>query len=318
MSVPEIRFDAVHERDMDLLFANALCCDEGFVRLLLCRAGIDQPDVSVAGVELSKTDAQLGESDITLLVELGDKRIELLIEDKVDAIAMPNQRARYVKRGQKAVETGECEKFFVYLFCPQRYLEANAEAKLYEHCVTYEEICSYMESLDTPFSAMAAQQLKQAIARAKRPPSAEVHEGANEFLRAYIDLQQAEYPMLDLRTKASSSGWWVDFETPLQGTYIHHKIAEGYVDLYFKKQAAQLLAVKRVAKWLRGCGLDDVRAVKTGKSSALRFLVPCLDVSQGKDAFNQDEVRECLEVVKRAVEFAATVSDLRLLTDVEE
>ena len=40
-----------------------------------------------------------GESDITVIVESPDKRIGLLIEDKIDAIDMPEQPERYKIRG---------------------------------------------------------------------------------------------------------------------------------------------------------------------------------------------------------------------------
>lgn len=35
MTTAELTFDVVRERDMDLLFANALCTETGFTQLLL-------------------------------------------------------------------------------------------------------------------------------------------------------------------------------------------------------------------------------------------------------------------------------------------
>ena len=45
----------------------------------------------------------------------GEKH-SFLIEDKIDAVAMPDQHERYVKRGQKGVENGEYNGFDIILF----------------------------------------------------------------------------------------------------------------------------------------------------------------------------------------------------------
>ena len=50
----------------------------------------------------------------TIKVE-GEKH-SFLIEDKIDAVAMPDQHDRYVKRGLKGVENGEYNGFDIFLF----------------------------------------------------------------------------------------------------------------------------------------------------------------------------------------------------------
>ena len=82
------------ERDMDLLFAESALTDSGFCRLLINKAGLDGQCFQIQRAELSKEDSELGESDITIVIEIDGVKYGLLIEDKIDAIAMPDQHGR--------------------------------------------------------------------------------------------------------------------------------------------------------------------------------------------------------------------------------
>ena len=62
------------------------------------KAELPDLDYTVREIYLSKADKD-GESDITVIVESPDKRIGLLIDDKIDAIDMPEQAERYKIRG---------------------------------------------------------------------------------------------------------------------------------------------------------------------------------------------------------------------------
>lgn len=126
-------YNNISERDMDMLFLQLFSSDAGFVDLFLREAKIASKSVSVVAIELSKTDPELGESDITVTLNVDGKRIELLIEDKIDATAMPEQPERYIKRAQKAVDKGECEASACYIVCPQKYYDNNEAARKYPH-----------------------------------------------------------------------------------------------------------------------------------------------------------------------------------------
>lgn len=93
-------FSTVSERDMDMLFLNAFSIDPGFLDLFIKEVSLPDLDYKVREIYLSKTDND-GESDITVIVESLDKRIGLLIEDKIDVLDMPAQPERYIKKGNK-------------------------------------------------------------------------------------------------------------------------------------------------------------------------------------------------------------------------
>lgn len=145
-----IQFDSVYERDMDLLFMRKIAQDKGFVRRFflgfqdLADKGYDKAEFIVEKVAHSVV-TEDGESDIEAVLSISGTRIALLIEDKIDAVAMPDQATRYSQRGQKAVERGDYDEFYVFIIAPMDYLKSNAEAKKYAHSIPYEDILASME-----------------------------------------------------------------------------------------------------------------------------------------------------------------------------
>lgn len=125
-------FNAVHERDMDILFMESLASDPNFTTLVLSKTKYSGKEFQVLSTALSETEMNLGETDICVILRIEDRRVGLLIEDKVDAIAMPDQHLRYHKRGEAGVLKGKYDAYEVFIFCPQKYYDNNSEAKKYE------------------------------------------------------------------------------------------------------------------------------------------------------------------------------------------
>lgn len=80
-------------------------------------------DYKIIDVEHSYVDAELGESDITVIIEKGNDKIGLLIEDKIDAPAMDLQPERYVERGLKGVKDKKYNSFKTFIIAPEQYLK---------------------------------------------------------------------------------------------------------------------------------------------------------------------------------------------------
>ena len=302
------------ERDMDLLFAESALTDPGFCSFLISKAGLNGQEFQVCCAELSKEDSVLGESDITVVIEVDGVKYGFLIEDKIDAIAMPNQHGRYIKRGQKGVKAGEYHDFKVFLFCPEKYYQYNEEAKLYEHLLTYEECKAYFDGKNDPLSTFRSHQLGQAISKAKKPPVINVDEKANAFLRQYIHYQKEYYPSLDLSTKEDRNGWWTDFRTELGYVYINHKIREGYVDLTFPKVSDKIDRVKIIADWARRHRISNISVVKTQRSAIIGIHVPKLDILKGFDSVDKDELDQCFVAITELTEFANIIETANSIT----
>lgn len=141
-------FSTVRERDMDLLFLESIVTDPGFCSLVLEKTDYANKSFRVLDAQLSRTELDLGESDLTVILEIEGKRIALLIEDKIDAIAMPDQCERYRLRGERGREKGDWEEFSIHIFCPQKYHCSNSESQKYQHYLSYEECKKYFDGKD--------------------------------------------------------------------------------------------------------------------------------------------------------------------------
>lgn len=307
--------NTITERDMDMLLAQAIMTDPDFCRFVLDKTDRRGKDICVKSVDVSKEDSNLGESDITVVLDVDGTIIGLLIEDKVDAIAQPNQHARYVKRGDKGIKDGDYEEYSIFIFCPEKYYKNNSEAKLYEHLLTYEECRDYFEEKGDSISQFRSQQLAQAISKAKKPSPNNVDEKANLFLRKYIQYQRENYPELDLSTKEDKNGWWTDFRTDLGYVYINHKIQEGYVDLTFPKAADKVERVKLIAEWARRHELSGISVVKAKRSVMLRIHVPNLDMEKGFEFVNLKELNKCFSAIKELTDFANMIEVANSITE---
>ena len=140
----ELIFEKVLERDIDLLMINKFITDDNILNLFLEKIG--KSDYKVFSIQHSLMDQEDGESDITVIAEKDNHKIGLLIEDKIDAIAMPNQRERYNARGRKGIDNSQYDEFFVFMIAPSDYLKSNVEAQLYENQISYEELKGYFKN----------------------------------------------------------------------------------------------------------------------------------------------------------------------------
>ena len=137
-SILSIKFEKILERDVDLMIINQISFNKSFLILFLDK--ISKKNYIVESIEHSLMDQEDGESDITVILSNGINKIALLIEDKIDAHAMPMQPERYIKRGKKGIENKQYDEFYDFLVAPQEYLESNMEAKQYTYRVSYEEM----------------------------------------------------------------------------------------------------------------------------------------------------------------------------------
>lgn len=302
----ELKFSTIRERDMDLFFLEAMSSDKGFAKLVVDKTKFVGCDFTIESIELSRTEADLGESDITVIFSSNSEKRALLIEDKIDAIAMPDQHGRYLKRGERGVKENEYIDFDVIIICPEKYYINNDEAKLYEHHIFYEEFEEYFSKKNDIMSVLRLAQIRSAINKAKKPSEIILNENANLFFKNYHAYQKANYPQLDLRSKDSSNGWWAQYATRFGRAYILHKMQEGYVDLTFPNAAEYLDSTNMIAKWLRGHGMQNVKAVQTGKSASLRIEVPSLKVKEFFEETREADIIDCFEAI----------SELSELTDI--
>ena len=259
----EIHFDTTLERDIDLLIMEEFISDQSFAKIFLDSIGIDEPYAIDQAIH-SKTDADLGESDIVFILNIAGKRHALHIEDKIDAIAMEQQHDRYDLRAQKDIATGQYDSYSVLIVAPEKYLATNKEAQKYTSHVTYEQMHEHFLSNPEIRSKYKLALIDRAIREQKNGYQYEANPSMVRFCAAIAAYQKENYPGLPI----GSTAWWPEYPTLLKETKVVFKANKGFCDLQFGHTLAHDL-YRRVKDHLS----ERMNVVQAGKSAAVRITV---------------------------------------------
>lgn len=259
----KIQIDTTLERDIDLLIIEEFISSHIFARIFLDEIGMGASYTVECAVH-SKTDADLGESDIVFILNTNGKRHALHIEDKIDAIAMQNQCGRYYERAEKDKAAGEYDEYSVLIVAPAKYLANNAEAQKYEYRVTYEKLRDYFQAQTDVRSQYKLALIERAINTQKNGYQYEANPGVVLFCDKMREYQKNNYPGLPLFTTA----WWGHAKTLLSDAILVYKANKGFCDLQFSNHTPQQLYA-RVKNNLS----PRMTVVQAQKSSSVRIIV---------------------------------------------
>lgn len=312
--MPICKFLDVLERDMDMLFLEELVSSNEFLDLFLSQIGIEE--ATIVSAEHSKKDNELGESDMTVVIEHNSKRAALLIEDKIDAVAQPDQASRYIERGNKGLSDGDYDEYYIFIVAPKIYLDTNDEACNYPYSVSYEEVLDYFENKNDSRSAFKASQIKQAICKKESGYQPIVHYGVSDFWAKYVAYQQENYPELMLASSAGKKGSaasWPRFRTQIKGLYMLHKSEFGYIDLTFESAKDRISQIDELIKTTFG-SYEKIGAsfVITSKSVALRMNVPVLNFKLPFEE-QKTKVEDCYKVISNMSNLAKRLDAVKVL-----
>lgn len=297
---PICKFSDVLEKNMDLLFLEEFASSPDFLKMFLSKIHIES--AKVIEIEQSKVHSEFGESDMTVIIEVNGKKHGLLIEDKIDAIAMPEQYERYVIRGNIGIENGDYESFDVFIVAPEKYLNDNIEAHKYPNQIKYEDCADYFRKQTDPRSFFKLQQIEFAINKQKNSYQVIEHAAVTDFWERYIAYQKEHYPHLWLSTSGGSKGSrasWPRYRVHIKGLYMLHKSEFGFIDLTFPNCGEKTVELKSVLeKHLGDLTEIGVSLHQTKKSAALRVVVPVLNF---KHPFEEVavEVTKCFEGIEK-------------------
>ncbi len=265
----------IRERDIDLLLAEEFTLNPNIVKLFLSKVDSGLLVSDVDSVEVSHVDQNLGESDVTVILRDG---AAILIEDKIDAIAMPDQCRRYFKRGEKGVREGLFDKFFVFIVAPEEYLATNAEAQKYPYSVSYQELIQLFEKENSVHGEMRISQLKSALTSAHGGGNKVVDDKATRFWKEFVEFKNLYYTDLGLVSNVnekSADGSWSTYSTFINfpsKVSIIHKHNKGFIDLTFTGLANHLPQLERLLEEMIGDYTKErLQLLAVGKSAALRL-----------------------------------------------
>jgi hypothetical protein len=294
------------ERDIDLLLIEELHVDSKFISWFYEQVWkTEEHELSFRGAWHSLTHPEHGESDIVVLAGVDGRRLAILAENKIDAIAQPNQASRYRLRGDVGIEKAWWDQYRTCILAPQAYLDVNSEVKLYDSRISYESIKEWFgtEKGDCR-SKYRAKIIEFAIAQNKRGYQPEPHGRVTQFWFDYWKLSMEEFPELQMKNPGvkPAGADWVRFN-PIElqnASVILHKLEDGAVDLTILRVGADIERLKRLNKSLL---VDGVSMLTTGESAAIRIVVPQLNRFD-EFAPQLDKARSGLLAVSKLIELS--------------
>lgn len=308
----EFKFLDIIERDIDMVILEEFASSQEFCDIFLSKIGL--AGVKVLELEHSKTDIELGESDITVIVQAGDKKHGLLIENKIDAIAQPNQCQRYFERGNLGVKNADYDNFDVFIVAPQKYINEDDEAMKYPNKVLYEELEVYFKEKTDVRSKFKLVLIEQAIRHQKSGYKVVEVASVTDFWNMYIDYQEKNYPQLNSLNSRGPKGarsTWPMYKTVHKDVTIVHKMEKGYVDLSFRGGCDKInMLVSFLEESIGEIKKMGMTVEVAGKSAVLRKKVPVIDVF---DSFNRYESE--VEVGFKVLDL---INDIALRLDVRK
>jgi hypothetical protein len=286
--------EAVTERDIDLLLLEELTVSEDFFAWVINKT-VKQKNAKPYKVWHSLMDAEFGESDLVLVYKDGKEKKALLLENKIDAIAQPEQAERYMKRGEKGVADGLWKEFATCLVAPETYLDSIANASLYQHQLSYEAVRRWYLKQVGLRAKYKAQFVLEAIEKSRRGYTIVPDDRVSAFWYRYFELATKHFPELQLSrpSKKPAQSCWIAFKPKSlpKGTRIVHKLDRGYVD--FEIRGAAKDADQLIGKFQEIIP-KDVSIEITGKSLSLRREVPIVNHFGNADD-QAEEIKEGLQ-----------------------
>ena len=300
----KLTFDKIEERDIDFIIMRAFVEISEFLSLFLKKIGYQSGVVT--RVEHSFTDSELGESDITVVATIENKRVGLLIENKIDAKAMPEQSARYTYRGNKGIASEDYDEFAVFLMAPESYIEVNDEAKKYANKISYEELLRFFETTNRYFDTAI---IRLAIEKQAQGYTVQEVPAITDFWKKLYDYCCSSDRKIEMYAAYGPKGprsTWPQFKIPLKGAALYYKAKQGVCDLQFSGKLNDSLRLKtELAKFID----KDMHWADTGASLSLRIKTKPMDFKKPFDNY-REEIDTMLNAIEKLTMLAVKLNDI--------
>ena len=290
------------ERDIDLLLLEEINVNAEFSNWLYQESrGCSTTETKCVGAWHSVTHPQLGESD--LVVKYDDDSV-ILIENKIDAPAQPEQAARYKMRGERGIEETLWSEFVTIIIAPERYLENNPEAKSYDSHISYEKIRNWFKDEKSKRAIYRAQILNEAIEQNRRGYSPVADDRVTRFWLSYWEMARNQFPVLEMTQPGNkpANSDWPYFRPKVLGDKLEivHKMAQGKVDLQIRDAAEKLDQIREF--------VDDptLEVVATGKSGSVRMVTAPVDRFGSFEA-QKNEIVRALESAEKLLQIGKEI-----------
>lgn len=224
--------EAIQERDIDLILLEELSTDVTFAEWFVRELQLPVL-TSLNGSWKSMSGIGLGETDILFSYFSGDRKIFVLIENKIDASFQDLQFERYEKRASAYVSKGECHEAYSVLFAPEKYCNTQSD---FDNFISYESVSGRLEFTGSKRNKFKSELLKIAIEKLRRGYRPINSPDVQRFWLAYYQFKEASYPSLLMKKPGIvplNSDWPQLTDPRLKGVTFVHKLRQGNVDANF-------------------------------------------------------------------------------------
>lgn len=262
--------EAIQERDVDIILLEELSTDISFCQWLVRELSLPEL-TNLNGAWRSITDFGLGETDILFSYNSCEKRIFVLIENKLDAYFQNNQFERYQKRAAEYLKKCECEEAHSVLVAPKLYVENQTD---FENYISYEAIAKRLEFAGSKRNIFKSELLKIAIEKQRRGYQPVNSEPVQGFWQLYWQYREANHQSLKMKKPGiipHFSDWPKLYDDRLKGIIFYHKLGQGNVDATFTSLNEE------IEFNLRGYLPDGAELVKHNKSISVRIFSGKID-----------------------------------------
>lgn len=305
----QFKFSNISEQDIDLLIIEEMANNKSFSDVFFNKINVS--NYEIIEITHSESHSKFGETDIQVIYLSDNKRHALLIEDKINAIAMPEQEERYHKRGDELIKNNIVSSFEVFICAPKEYINSNNEAQKYPNNVTYEELLNIYKDLRDPRSHFKKEVFNFALSKKNKGYDPIVNDKITDFWKKLYDYEENNYPNFIFNRLKSGRGdgaSWPLYSTHNTSVRIFFKSDKGYVDLSVICKKEDLLDLKQILNLVKE---KDMLVFKTGKSISLRLFTTPVDFKLPfEDQLEEIDIN--LEAINRLYEFNAKIEKLLL------
>lgn len=247
-----IPVESIRERDVDLILLEELSTDNSFCEWFIKE--LELPDLtSVNGAWRSISAFGLGETDILFSYNSNDKRIFVLIENKLDTSFQNEQFNRYIKRADEYLTNKDCDNAFAILIAPKLYCENQSD---FENYLSYETIAARLEFVGTRRNLFKSNLLQIATEKLRRGYQPVNSVPVQNFWHSYWRYKEENFPSLVMKEPdivPHNSDWPMLFDDRLENIVFYHKLGQGNTDATFRgfPEEVELKIKEQIPQWAK-------------------------------------------------------------------
>lgn len=228
-----IPVEAIRERDIDLILLEELSTDVSFCQWFVQELNLPS-FTKTDGAWISISDFGLGETGIVFSYFSGNKKIVLLIENKLDASFQEEQYDRYAKRAKEYKFREMCDDAYSILTAPNQYCQNQND---FESFISYEAISQRFISTGSKRNLFKSQLLTIAIEKLRRGYQPIHSQLEQKFWIEYWKYKEEHYPNFRMKKPGIvpfNSDWPMLYGDQLTNIIFRHKFGQGNVDTTFR------------------------------------------------------------------------------------